>query len=227
MNAGVKVARYQLLPPANFVVIPWAVLAFAFAVNLIISSAEGSRPNPTKAVVSIFVVLFAVGVISATRQLPFGLALGVSRRSYYFGTVGLVVALAAVYGLMIAGLQALERATHQWGVGMRFFEVHYFLSGPWYLTWLSSFVGMALLFAYGLCFGLVYRRWDNIGLLVFGFGQVVAVLAAVLIADSDQAWHRIGHFFTTLTAAGLTGALAAVAAVIFAGGFALMRGARV
>ncbi len=227
MSSWIKVARYQLLPPVNFVVVPWAVLAFTFAVNLIIALAEGAGPDPTKAVVSIFAVLSVVGVISATRQLPFGLALGVSRRSYYLGTVGLVVVLAAVYGLIIAGLQALERATEQWGVGLQFFEVHYFLSGPWYLTWLSSFVGMALLFGYGLCFGLVYRRWDNIGLFVFGLGQVVVVLAGVLIADSDHAWHRIGHFFTTLTAAGLTGALAAVAALIFAGGFALMRGVSV
>jgi type III secretory pathway component EscS len=227
MSTWIKVARYQLLPPVNFVVVPLAVLAFAFAVNLIIASAEGAGPDPTKAVVSIFVVLFAVGVISATRQLPFGLALAVSRRSYYLGTVGLVVALAAVYGLLIAGLQALERATHQWGVGLQFFEVHYFLTGPWYLTWLSSFVGMALLFAYGLCFGLVYRRWDTIGLTVFGFGQLMVVLAGVLIADADHAWHRIGHFFAVLTAAGLTGVLAAVAAAIFAGGFALMRGVRV
>ncbi len=33
----------------------------------------------------------------------------------------------------------------------------------------------------------------------------------------------IGHFFTTLTAAGLTGVLAALAALLLAGGYTTMR----
>jgi hypothetical protein len=38
-----------------------------------------------------------------------------------------------------------------------------------------------------------------------------------------SAWHNIGHIFTALSAAGLTGLLAVALAVLLAGGFATMR----
>jgi hypothetical protein len=44
------------------------------------------------------------------------------------------------------------------------------------------------------------------------------------------AWHAsliVGHFFTTLTAAGLTGLLAVLAVALLAGGFATVRRATV
>ncbi len=222
MNTPVKVARYHLVFPFILVIAPWAILAFTFVVNLIPTIIRGG-PNPTKALAAIFAMMVFAGVLSMTRSLPFALALGASRRSYYLGTVALVVALAVIYGLAIAGLQALERATGGWGVSMYYFEPHYFLTGAWYLTWLSSFVGLVLLFLYGTWFGLAYRRWDTIGLLGFVFGQIILALTAIFIIGGDHAWHRVGHFFTTLTAAGLTGVLAALAAVLFAGGLALVR----
>lgn len=226
MSRSSKVARYHLVYPFMLVIAPWAVLAITFVINLIPTVIRGG-PNPTKALASIFAVMGFAGVLTVTRSLPFALALGVTRRSYYLGTVGLVIALAAVYGLAIAGFQALERATGGWGVSMYYFEPHYFLTGAWYLTWLSSFVGLVLLFVYGTWFGLVQRRWDTIGLLVFVFGQIILALTGVFIVSGDHAWHRVGHFFATLTAAGLTGVLAAVAAVLCAGGLALVRGVTV
>jgi hypothetical protein len=45
----------------------------------------------------------------------------------------------------------------------------------------------------------------------------------VIAATRTNAWSAIGHFFTTLSAAGLTGLLAALAAVLLAGGYATMR----
>ena len=223
MTTAIKVARYHLVNPAIYLWGPWAFLAFTFAVNLAASEAQGSGPNPTKAVVGIFVVFGVLGIWSTSRFLPFGLALGVSRRSYYLGTAGLAVVLAAMDGLLLTVLQAIERATGDWGVGMYFFDVHYFLTGPWYLTWCSCFVGLTLLFAYGMWFGLVYRRWDSTGLAVFIAGQFTVLLAGGLLVSSDHAWHSVGHFFTTLTAAGLTGVLAALAAALLAGGFAVVR----
>ena len=42
-----------------------------------------------------------------------------------------------------------------------------------------------------------------------------------------DAWHSVGHFFTTLSAAGLTGVLAALAIGLAAGGLAMIRRATV
>jgi hypothetical protein len=156
----------------------------------------------------------AGGLLSVSQSLPFGLALGVSRRSYYLGAVLLAALLAAVDGLAITGLQAIERATGGWGIGMHFFQVPYILSGPWYLTWLTSSVGLGLVFIYGVWFGLVFRRWNLIGLAAFAAAQVTVLAAGALVVTWTNAWASVGHFFTALSAAGV---------VLAAGGFATMR----
>jgi hypothetical protein len=226
MSTWVNVPRYHLVQRVNYVVLPWAVLAFAFAADLVILAlipAGHSSDRYVGGLAAIFVMLFLLGLQTVARSLPFGLALGLSRASYYLGTVGLAVALSAIYGLILAIGQVIERATGGWGIKMGFFRVPYVLQGPWYLTWLTSFVGLALLFVYGMWFGLVYRRWSLVGLVVFIAGQVSLVLAGAIVATTANAWHNVGHFFTALSAAGLTGLLAAFAAVLVAGGLATIR----
>jgi hypothetical protein len=220
----VSVARYHLVDRVIYVGLPWGTLAFVFMVNLVIFAAVPAGANhDTGALASIYIFSFIYGLLSVVRSLPFGLALGLSRRSYYFGTAFLAVTLAAVYGLALALLQIVERLTSGWGVSMHFFRVPWILGGPWYLTWLTSFVVLALTFVYGMWFGLVYRRWSLIGVVTFIAAQMVGMLAAVLVVTWVRAWPNIGHFFTDLSAAGLTGVLAAVALALFAGGSATMR----
>ena len=120
MTTWINVARYHLVNRVTYVAGPWGFLAFVFFFNLLITVFQGG-PNPTKALAGIYAVFFFVGVLSIVRSLPFGLALGVSRRSYYTGTVLLALSLAGVYGLALALLQAVERATGGWGVQMHFF----------------------------------------------------------------------------------------------------------
>jgi hypothetical protein len=168
-----------------------------------------------------------LGLQSIGRSLPFGLALGVSRRSYYLGTALLAVVMACADGLVLAALQAVERATDGWGVHLGFFRVAYLLAGPWYLTWLTSFVGLSLLYVYGMWFGIVYRRWSLIGTLAFITAQVAVLLAAAGIVTAAHGWAGVGHFFTGLTAAGLTGLLAVLAVALLAGGHATIRRATV
>jgi hypothetical protein len=225
MNALVKVARYHLVNRIQFIGMPWGDLGFAFGICLIVfwAIAPPASGSHTGALATIYVVFFVLGLLSVSRSLPFGLALGVSRRSYYLGTVLLAVALAAVYGLALTLLQVLERATGGWGLHMKFFRVAYLLSGPWYLTWLTSFVGLALLFIYGMWFGLVWRRWGLVGLMSFIAAQVTLLLAGALAVTWTHVWKGVGHFFTVISAAGLTGLLAGLAAVLVLAGLATMR----
>jgi hypothetical protein len=81
-----------------------------------------------------------------------------TRRSFYAGTALLGVSMSLVSGLVIAGLQAIERATDGWGLSITFFRVPHLLTGPWYATWLTSFVGLSVLFVYGMWYGIVNRR---------------------------------------------------------------------
>ncbi len=234
MNTWIKVARYQLagrhkflrfavLGQHNLLTLPWVVLAFAFALGWVIITAEGTQTSYPSSVGWILLVFFVVGVSSVTRALPFGLALGLSRRSYYVGTVLLAVTLAALDGLPLAGLQAIERATGGWGHGIYAFRVPYLLDGSWYLTWLTSFVVLTLVYVYGLWYGLVYRRWDLTGLVVFIGAQVTAFAIGFLVVLWTHASSGFQSFFATLTPAGVTGVLAALATLLLIGGYTTMR----
>jgi hypothetical protein len=62
-----------------------------------------------------------------------------------------------------------------------------------------------------------------LGLLAFAVPLVIALVVGVVAISHAQAWPALGQFFTTLSTAGLTGLLAALAAVLVAGGYATMR----
>jgi hypothetical protein len=232
MRTSVNIARYHMVRPVIYLGLPWAIMAFDFLVNLVIFTliprggpvaAHNPAHHDTGAIAAIYVFFFIMGVFAIGQSLPFGLTLGVSRRSYYTGTTLLAVTLAAADGLALTVLQVIERATGGWGVGMHFFRVPYILDGPWYLTWLTSFVALVLVFGYGMWFGLAYRRWKLLGTVTFLAAQVTVVLAIALVIRWAHAGPGLGHFFSTLSAAGLTGLLAALAALLFAGGYTTVR----
>ncbi len=242
MSTLVKVARYHLVQPWQYLVVPWGVLTFSFLVSLVpyaivpashhtVLTAHGAvsvlDTRYTGASSSFFLYFLVLGIQSIGRSLPFGLTLGISRRTYFTGTALLAAALAFVDGLALVILQVIERATDGWGVQMGFFRVAFVLDGPWYQTWLTSFVGLTLLFVYGMWFGIVYRRWGALGTIAFIAAQVTVVLGASIIVSWAHGWTGVGHFFTGLTAAGLTGLLAVLAVALLAGGHATIRRAAI
>jgi len=244
MKTWRDVARYHLVVPWAPLLIPWAILSGSFVVNWVIFdlspyghhivmtshgpvSVQDATHGYTGGVASIYILFLIIGLNLVGRSLPFALSLGVSRRSYYAGSAALGVALAVADGLVLAGLQAVERATDGWGVRMFFFRVPYFLAGPWYLTWLTSSVALALLFVYGMWYGLIYRRWSLYGVAAFVIAQLAVVVAVALLVAGADAWSSVGSFFTGLTAAGLTGLLAVLAVLLLAGGQATIRRATV
>jgi hypothetical protein len=225
MKTLVNVARYHLADRMTYVAVPWAVLAFSFLINLAIAVMAPQPPGGiyTGGLVTIYVFLLICGVLSMTRELPFGLMLGVSRRSYYLGTAALVLALSLGYGLALSALQAVERATGGWGLSLHYFQVPWIMNGPWYQTWVTSFVLLVLFFLYGMWYGLVYRRWNLFGLLTFAAAQVLAAVAVVAVLALTNGWTAFGHFFTTVQAPALAGVLAALAIALGLGGFGTIR----
>jgi hypothetical protein len=225
MNTLVNVARYHLVDRIVWVAMPWGIMAFSFLVNVVISLLAPTGPHGiyTGGLASIYVFLLLCGSLSMTRALPFGLMLGVSRRVYYLGTALMVVALGVVYGLGLTVLQIIERATDGWGVSLHFFRIPWIMDGPWYETWLTSFVLLVVFFLYGMWYGLVYRRWNLTGLTTFIAAQVLVGLLVLVVVSATHSWSSVGQFFTTVTALALTGVLAVVAAAMGAGGLSTIR----
>jgi hypothetical protein len=227
MNTWVKVARYHLVRPTNYVWLP-CLLPLAFAIGAV-TAGRGDGHEAAGYLAGIFVYFGVLGSQSIGRSLPFGLTLGASRRSFYSGTALHGMALALVSGLVLTGLQAIERATDGWGLSLHFFRVPYLLNGPWYATWLTSFVGLFAVFVYGMWYGIVSTRWGMLGTLAFIAVQVLLVVAWAVTISSEH-WHLRsagGTSWAGLTAIGLTGVIAALAVLLLAGGHATIRRATV
>jgi hypothetical protein len=225
MKTLVNVARYHLVDRVTYLALPWGIMAFSFLVNVVIDSLVPPAPHGyyTGGLVTIYVFLLICGALSMTRALPFGLMLGVSRRTYYLGTALLVAVLGVVYGLGLTVLQVVERASGGWGLRLHFFRIPWIMDGPWYETWLTSFVLLVLFFLYGMWYGLVFRRWGLVGLVAFIAAQILVALLVVVAVSLTHDWSAFGHFFTTVTALALTGVLAVVAAAMGLGGLTTIR----
>jgi hypothetical protein len=226
MKTLVNIARYHLVDRLTYLVLPWGFMTFSFLVNVVIAGLvpAGLHGYYTGGLVTLYCFLFACGALSMTRSLAFGLMLGVSRRVYYLGTALLVLVLGVVYGLGLTVLQAIERATGGWGLNVNFFRVPWILDGPWYQTWLTSFVLLVLFFLYGMWYGLVYRRWSLPGLATFIAAQILVGVLVVVVVAVTHNWLAFGHFFSsTLTLPTLLAVLAAVGVLLGLGGFTTIR----
>jgi hypothetical protein len=227
MNTWVKVARYQLMQPTYYLLLPW-ILPFAFALGAVTA---GRRPphDAGQYLLTFFIYFAILGSQAIGRSLPFGLTLGASRRSFYFGTGMLGMALALVSGLALTVLQAIERATGGWGLSMHFFRVPYLLNGPWYATWLTSAVGVFAVFVYGMWYGIANSRWGLLGTLAFVAAQALVVVTGAIVVGSEHwhVWSTAGGSSAGLSALGLTGVVAALAVLLLAGGHATIRRATV
>jgi hypothetical protein len=226
MKIWLEVCRFHLLQRMNYFVLPVAILSFGFLVDVVVLKLTPAGHSPNRWVGglgAIYVLVFVLGVQSVARSLPYALSLGITRRAYYIGTVLLALAFGTGYGLLIALGQVIERATSGWGFKMAFFRVPYILDGAWYLTWLTAGVVLALLFVFGTWFGLAYRRWGLVGAIALGAACISLLALGAAVSTWTSAWTSLGHFFTTLSANGLTGLLVALAVVLCAGALATIR----
>jgi hypothetical protein len=226
MKVWLEICRFHLLQRMNYFVLPLAILGFGFLVDVIVLKLTPAGHSPNRWVGglgAIYVLVFVLGVQSVAKSLPYALSLGITRRAYYIGTALLAAAFGATYGLLIALGQVIERATDGWGFKMAFFRVPYILNGAWYLTWLTAGVVLALLFVYGTWFGLAYRRWGLVGAISLGAAQIALFAVGAALVTWTSAWTSLGHFFTTLSAAGLTGLFVALAVTLGVGALTTIR----
>lgn len=221
-----RVARLHLVDRYSYTWLVWGVLMFAFAVNLVIfavlplTQPEG---NYTGGLITIYLFLLVIGVQSATKFLPFALTLGVSRRTYYVGTVALVVGLCALYSMVLTVLWWIEGLTNGWGLQVHFFRVPWILDGPWYQVLLTNFVLLSAVFLFGLWSGLVYRRFALIGSVVFFAALTLLLVGAAILITWAEAWPQVGRFLVDLNIVNASLLVALVAAVVSLGGYLTIR----
>jgi hypothetical protein len=229
MKTLVNVARLPRLDWLNSIAVPWGALTLSWAINMVIfaSIPSANGGGHTGGLATLFAFMLAIGAVTTVRFLPFGLVVGLSRRMYYFGTLTFVVSTGLLYAAILTGLNLLESETDGWGIQLHFFRIPWLLDGPWYRTFLTTFVLLVATFMIGAMLGIVYQRFRLIGLTVFLALVAIALTIVALVITWDHDWHSFGHFVSGLTALGLTGWLALFVAVLGVGEYATIRRATV
>jgi hypothetical protein len=222
----VNVARYLLLDRVSYLILPggWSAGTFLLDVAVLrLTPAGHDDQRWVGGLSAAFAVVFVLGVQAVARALPFGLTLGVSRRTYFLGASTLALGLAAGFGLVVGIGQIVERATDGWGIHMAYFRLPGVLDGPWWLSWLTASAAFMVFYAYGMWYGLIYRRAGLLGAAAFGGVQasVLALVAAIMTWAHD--WTQLGHFLATTALTWAPMILVGAAAVLLAGGLATIR----
>lgn len=217
------VARYLLLDRVTYLALPWLWAAFGFGLDVVILQLvpdDHSAQRWVGGLLAAFAVVFVLGIQTVARALPFGLALGVSRRTYFLGASALAAGLAACFGTVVTIGQLVERGTGGWGIRMAYFRAPGVLDGAWWQTWLTASAAFVLVFAYGMWYGLVHRRAGLIGTVVFGAAQGVLLTLLAAVVTWTHNWLRLGHLLATSPIAAI---LAGLAALLLAGGLITVR----
>ncbi|MGO2431332.1 MAG: hypothetical protein ACTJF3_08115, partial [Glutamicibacter arilaitensis] len=153
MNRIIKVARMQLINKATFIGIPLIILGASFLFTLIIwwlvrrNGAEGIMyGGGAQAPMWYFL---ALGIQALTLTFPFSMAMSISRRSFYLGTVALFSVCALVLSVFYYLMGLVEKATGGWGLDGRFFALQWVADNNWFIQIMFYFVLMLLLFMVG------------------------------------------------------------------------------
>ncbi|GAA1410311.1 hypothetical protein AUR04nite_11830 [Glutamicibacter uratoxydans] len=220
MNRIIKVARMQLINKWTFIGIPLLVLACSFLLTLAIwaivrrAGAEDSvYSGGAQAPMWYFL---ALGIQALTLTFPFSMAMSVSRRTFYLGTVALFSVCALALSIFYYLMGLVETATSGWGVNGQFFALGWVAENNAVVQIAFYWVLMSLLFMLGFFSATLYMRWRTTGVLLFTISLAVVLLGTVAIITYGDHWPAVGQWLAAWTAGSVT-LLGAGLAVVLAG----------
>src|SRR5699024_5374574 len=151
-----------------------------------------------------------------------------TRRDFYAGTVVTAVLIGAVNAALLLILAQIERATDGLGVQLQVASIVLHVTENRVLLFFGITLVTAAFAAIGMLAGVIYLRWRANGVFSAALAIAIAAAAAALLITWQRGWPAVGRFFTdTPLAALLLGVPAVAAAVIFGGGYRMMRTAEV
>ena len=159
----------------------------------------------------------ALGIQSLTLTFPFSMAMSISRRTFYLGTVALFSVCARALSVFYYVMGLLEVATDGWGMGGQFFALQWIADNNWLVQILFYFVLMVLLFMIGFLAATIYMRWRTTGMVAFFICLGVLVLGIIALITLTNSWGEFWSWALTWTAAGVT-LWGGIVALLMAGG---------
>jgi hypothetical protein len=207
---------------------PWAILALSFAVNLALyftGANDDAKGQGTGGLASLYIVVTIAYLQAMTQLFSFALGIGVSRRSFFLGTIIFAVAESLFFGGVIYTLGVIERATDGWGVGLAFFGVPWLTHGANPLELLVTYIApLFVLASVAMFLGILHKRWGSNGLLWTSAIGVLVLGGAAVLVNWQGGWNAIGHWFASQSALALTAGWPwLLAAAALAGTWLIMR----
>ncbi|QTE29801.1 hypothetical protein [Pengzhenrongella sicca] len=228
MNRTLAVARIHLMDHATVFVLPWAVLASALVINLIVwALLPEAAANGTGGLASLYCFSWAMISVLISRGFPFQLGLGVTRRDFLRGTFLFLGAFAVSSAVILLGLNLLERATGGFGLGGRFFRVPWLTDVPdWQLLAIYA-LPMVFFVGLGLAFAAVWSRYRATGVVALLIGLGFALVVPIAVIAWSDSWPSVGTWFADLVPLTAVALLAGIGALGGAGAWLALRRAPV
>jgi hypothetical protein len=221
MNRTLAAARLHLVNPLQIIGIPWGIALLSFAINLPIWALTEAGQQPgggiTGGVLSLYISVMVVFVQSVTQLLPFAMGMSVSRRTFYRGTALVALGTAVGYGVVLATLTSIEDATGGWGVGLNFWAPGKLDVDNWGLQVIVSGAPMLAAAFLGVAFGVVMKRWGQLGLWSLVVGALVLFGGLAILVSWQRAWGDVGTWLTDQSTLTLAVLIPAVLGVVAAG----------
>lgn len=232
----VNVVRLHFANPGTTVLVPGAIMAFIFLINLaiwwIIFSAVTNPEDRADvsdglqysgAALFIFVYMLVVAVQAMNLTFPFALGYSVTRRDYYLGTALTFVILSALWSVVLGILGLIEEATNGWGFGGRMFTAMYFGNGGAIERLYVFFAAFLFFFFVGAATGSTFVRWKANGMYVFFAGLAILLVGGSAMITSAQGWPAVGEFLGAAGPSGIASASLVVSALAGVAGFFFLR----
>ncbi|WP_152401245.1 hypothetical protein [Paenibacillus cellulositrophicus] len=174
MNRTAGVMKIHWRDKWVWMYVPWVVMLFSFAVNLVIGIlTRGEEPINSGGVVTIYVYMFVAILIVQAQTFPFALGLNIRRTDYFVGTSAMALLVSAVSSVLLFALGMIEQFTNAWGVQLHYFHLP-FLKEVSPLGRLGIyFIVMIHMFFMGFVISSIHRRFGRTGMFVFFIALIV------------------------------------------------------
>lgn len=134
--------------------------------------------------------LIGFGFTAMGQYFPLALGLGLTRREFASGTALVFLGNAAFYAIVITIGKVIEVATGGFGLGIRFFDVHYTGTGAWWQTLIQTFLLILTVMLIGAAITTAFHRWGQSFLWIFWIALtivVVAIVAGLVLSEPFRA----------------------------------------
>lgn len=151
-----------------WIYVPWVVLLFSFAINVIIGILTKGQENINSGgIASIYVYMFIAILIVQAQTFPFSLGMSIRRTDYFMGTALMCLLVSAGSSFVLFLLSVIENMTDGWGVNLHYFALPFMKDLSPIARFGVFFVVMTYMFFLGFVISSIHRRFGKTGLYVF------------------------------------------------------------